>query len=176
MNFILWFYGIGGIFQCNSIQEQVQFYHKNDIENKFKKIANILCNSFILFFVTTFGVPKKQFDLLGNYHHFICDLVKYLIFNCELKKNYFYYPYCSGSFSEDCCPDYLKEENKLAEKAHKDFIKDFTAKMKTLATDELQVAMYIENNLNSIREQSKKQNLTYSFCHTYIYIFNNLYY
>ena len=111
MNFILWFYGIGGIFQCNSIQEQVQFYHKNDIENKFKKIANILCNSFILFFVTTFGVPTKQFDLLGNYHHFICDLVKYLIFNCELKKNYFYYPYCSGSFSEDCCPDYLKEEN-----------------------------------------------------------------
>jgi betaine lipid synthase len=37
MNFIFWYYGISGIFQCNSIQEQIQFYHKNEIEKKNKK-------------------------------------------------------------------------------------------------------------------------------------------
>jgi S-adenosylmethionine:diacylglycerol 3-amino-3-carboxypropyl transferase/ubiquinone/menaquinone biosynthesis C-methylase UbiE len=114
LNFIFWYYGSSGIFQCNSIQEQIQFYHKNELEKKIKKIINFFCNSVILFFCKTLvGVPIKQLELIGNVNDFFVDMFKYVIFNTELKKNYFFYPYCNGSFSEECCPDYLKEKNYL---------------------------------------------------------------
>jgi S-adenosylmethionine:diacylglycerol 3-amino-3-carboxypropyl transferase/ubiquinone/menaquinone biosynthesis C-methylase UbiE len=114
INFIFWYYGISGIFQCNSIQEQIQFYHKNEIEKKVKQISNFFSSPMILFFCSlTVGVPKKQLELIGNINNFLVDFFKYVTFNTELKKNYFFYPYCNGSFSEECCPDYLKEENYL---------------------------------------------------------------
>ena len=136
MNFIFWYYGITGIFQCNSIQEQIQFYHKNEIENKLKKVVNILRNPFIFFFcIKMNGVPKKQFELVDNFFDFFIDTFKYLAFNFEVKKNYFYYPYLNGSFSEECCPDYLKEENYLKVRdrldrvtIHTDFIENVCKK------------------------------------------------
>ena len=140
VNFIFWCYGIGGIggiFKCNSIQEQIQFYHKNEIEKKFKKFINIGCNSFISWFcMTVNGVPKKQFELFDNFNDFMNDTFKYIVFNTEIKKNYFYYPYFGGSFSEECCPDYLKEENYLKVRdrldritIHTDFIENVCIKV-----------------------------------------------
>ena len=137
INFIFWCYGISGIFQCNSIQEQIQFYHKNEVEKKVKQISNFFCNSIILFFCKTLvGVPTKQLELIGNLNDFFIYFFKYVIFNNELKKNYFFYPYCNGSFSEECCPDYLKEENYLKVRdrleritIHTDFIENVCKKV-----------------------------------------------
>jgi S-adenosylmethionine:diacylglycerol 3-amino-3-carboxypropyl transferase/ubiquinone/menaquinone biosynthesis C-methylase UbiE len=135
-NFIFWYYGFSGIFQCNSIQEQIQFYHKNDFEKKIKKIINFFCNSILFFCKTLVGVPIKQLELIGNVNDFFVDMFKYVIFNTELKKNYFFYPYCNGSFSEECCPDYLKEENYLKVRdrldritIHTDFIENVCKKV-----------------------------------------------
>jgi S-adenosylmethionine-diacylglycerol 3-amino-3-carboxypropyl transferase len=137
INFIIWCYGISGIFKCNSIQEQIQFYHKNEVEKKVKQISNFFCNSIILFFCKTFvGVPTKQIELIGNFNDFFIYFFKYVIFNTEIKKNYFYYPYLNGSFSEECCPDYLKEENYLKVRdrleritIHTDFIENVCKKV-----------------------------------------------
>lgn len=137
LNFIFRYYEISGILQCNSIQEQVQFYHKNDIEIKLKKIVNILRNPFIFFFcITVTGVPKKQFELFDNFFDFLYNYFKYVLINTELKKNYFYYPYFNGNFSEECCPDYLKEENYLKVRdrldritIHTDFIENVCKKV-----------------------------------------------
>ena len=136
-NLITWCYGSSGIFECNSIQEQIQFYHKNEVEKKVKQISNYFCNSVILLFCKTLiGVPKKQFELIDNFNDFLIDFFKYVIFNTELKKNYFFYPYCNGSFSEECCPDYLKEENYLKVRdrleritIHTDFIENVCKKV-----------------------------------------------
>ena len=51
----------------------------------------------------------------------------------------------------------LKQENQTAKKAHTKFIKEFSDKMKDLAKTEYDFAMYLENNLNTYREQFKKQ-------------------
>ena len=51
----------------------------------------------------------------------------------------------------------LKQENQTAKKAHNKFIKEFSDKMKDLAKTEYDFAMYLESNLNSYREQFKKQ-------------------
>ena len=51
----------------------------------------------------------------------------------------------------------LKQENQTAKKAHNKFIKEFSDKMKDLAKTEYDFAMYLENNLNTYREQFKKQ-------------------
>ena len=51
----------------------------------------------------------------------------------------------------------IKKENQTAKKAHNKFITEFTATMKNLAKTEYDFAMYLENNLNTYREQFKKQ-------------------
>ena len=137
MNFICWYYGINGIFQCNSIEEQVQFYHENNVETKIKNISKLFCNPIILFFcIAIVGVPKKQFELIDNLNYFLCNLFKYILCKTELKKNYFFYPYVNGIFSEECCPDYLKEENYLKVRdrldrivIHTDFIENVCKKV-----------------------------------------------
>ncbi len=139
MNFICWYYGINGIFQCNSIEEQVQFYHENNLETKIKSMSNFFCNPIILFFcIAIVGVPKKQFELIDNFNDFLYNLSKYILCKTELKKNYFFYPYYnrSNGFSEECCPDYLKEENYLKVRdrldrivIHTDFIENVCKKV-----------------------------------------------
>jgi len=58
----------------------------------------------------------------------------------------------------------LKEQGKLVElentllrKAQNNFVKEFTDKMRGIAKNEYDFAMYLETNLNKFREQFKKQ-------------------
>lgn len=51
----------------------------------------------------------------------------------------------------------LKNANDLVKQAHSKFIKEFTDTMKDIAKNEYDFAMYLENNLNTYREQFKKQ-------------------
>lgn len=51
----------------------------------------------------------------------------------------------------------LKNENSLIKKAHSSFVKDFTNKMREVAKNEYDFAMYLETNLNKLREDFKKQ-------------------
>lgn len=116
LNFIFWCYGISGIFQCNSIEEQRYLFHANNIKPKLKKILNFMCYRYPIisfFFSIILGIPKKQYELVGNVNDYLYNTIEYIFCQTELKKNYFIYPYCNGSFSEACCPDYLKEENYL---------------------------------------------------------------
>jgi len=114
MKALVWFYGLNNLFECNSIEEQIKFYEKNNVEKIFQNIHNILWYPTILSYICPIiGVPKKQLDLLEKNDAYVFNLLKYLVFNIELKKNYFFYPYIGGKFSEDCCPDYLKEKNYL---------------------------------------------------------------
>jgi len=51
----------------------------------------------------------------------------------------------------------LKNENTLLRKAQNNFVKEFTDKMRGIAKNEYDFAMYLETNLNKFREQFKKQ-------------------
>jgi len=51
----------------------------------------------------------------------------------------------------------IKNENTLLRKAQNNFVKEFTDKMRGIAKNEYDFAMYLETNLNKFREQFKKQ-------------------
>ena len=47
----------------------------------------------------------------------------------------------------------LKESEKLAKESAKDFVKDFKTSMENLAKNEYAFALWIDSNINSLREQ-----------------------
>jgi hypothetical protein len=49
----------------------------------------------------------------------------------------------------------LKESQKLAKESAKDFVKDFKTSMENLAKNEYDFAMYIDSNINKIRDDFK---------------------
>lgn len=62
------------------------------------------------------GVPTSQFKQIETYYNggmakFIEDCLESVFAHLPLKDNYFYRLYVFGSYSKDCCPDYLKQEN-----------------------------------------------------------------
>ncbi|HEY6898960.1 MAG TPA: BtaA family protein, partial [Rhodocyclaceae bacterium] len=65
------------------------------------------------------GVPHPQRRLVQAQHPggvaaFIRDAMEYVFRELPLADNYFWRVYVLGSYSEDCCPEYLKRPNFLA--------------------------------------------------------------
>lgn len=64
------------------------------------------------------GVPRSQFLQIEKFYaggmgKFIEDCVEAVFAYLPLKDNYFYRSYVFGSYTKQCCPEYLKEENFL---------------------------------------------------------------
>ncbi len=62
------------------------------------------------------GVPRAQRDQIdrdypGGLEQFIISQIEYVFTNLSLADNYFWRVYLTGSYSENCCPEYLKEAN-----------------------------------------------------------------
>ena len=62
------------------------------------------------------GVPKAQRHQIdtqypGGLVKFIQDCVEAVFAKLPLKDNYFWRVYIKGSYTRECCPEYLKEEN-----------------------------------------------------------------
>jgi S-adenosylmethionine-diacylglycerol 3-amino-3-carboxypropyl transferase len=62
------------------------------------------------------GVPRPQRDQLdeqyaGGIARFIEDMTRYVFTCLPLHDNYFWRVYLTGSYTEACCPEYLRREN-----------------------------------------------------------------
>ncbi len=62
------------------------------------------------------GVPKAQRRQIENQYEgglvkFIQDCMESVFAGLPIKDNYFWRVYLNGSYTRDCCPEYLKEEN-----------------------------------------------------------------
>lgn len=62
------------------------------------------------------GVPRAQRDLLasqypGGVEAFVVDKLRWLFTQLPVRDNYFWRIYLHGSYSRDCCPNYLRAEN-----------------------------------------------------------------
>ena len=73
----------------------------------------LLSNQMIL---NLLGVPKSQSAEMTNespndVSRFIKDSIDFVFQNIYLKENYFWFLYLVGSYSKDCCPEYLKKHN-----------------------------------------------------------------
>ena len=62
------------------------------------------------------GVPRAQIRLIqqqypGGIIGYISDKLRYVLTEVLIQDNYFWRAYLTGSYTEQCCPNYLREEN-----------------------------------------------------------------
>jgi S-adenosylmethionine-diacylglycerol 3-amino-3-carboxypropyl transferase len=62
------------------------------------------------------GVPKAQINLLSQTHPqgltgFVQEKLRHVMTRIPISDNYFWRVYLTGSYTKECCPNYLKEEN-----------------------------------------------------------------
>jgi S-adenosylmethionine-diacylglycerol 3-amino-3-carboxypropyl transferase len=100
--------------EANSVEEQKDIYDKH-LKKKFWSGAM----KFFMNRDTTMsmlGVPKAQRHQIdtqyeGGLVKFIQDCVEAVFAKLPLKDNYFWRVYIKGSYTRECCPEYLREEN-----------------------------------------------------------------
>lgn len=100
--------------EADSVEEQKEIYDKK-LKKKFWSGAM----KFFMNRDTTMsmlGVPKAQRHQIdtqypGGLVKFIQDCVEAVFAKLPLKDNYFWRVYIKGSYTRECCPEYLKEEN-----------------------------------------------------------------
>ena len=101
------------LLEAQSLHEQKTLYSAVEAE---------LWNRFNCWFVkhplvmTMFGVPKAQIRLIveqypGGIVAYIRDKVQHVFTEVSIEDNYFWRVYLTGSYTRDCCPNYLKEDN-----------------------------------------------------------------
>jgi S-adenosylmethionine-diacylglycerol 3-amino-3-carboxypropyl transferase len=103
------------VFASRDIEEQIENYH--ELEEKFlnRIFKSLLNNHFIM---SMLGVPKNQQNLARNemkpeladyIHHSLNRVFTQL----PARENYFYRVYAFGTYEPNCCPEYLKVDNKV---------------------------------------------------------------
>ena len=73
------------------------------------------------------GVPRPQIRLIqqqypGGVIGYISDKLRHVLTEVLIQDNYFWRAYLTGSYTERCCPNYLREENFAHLRAHLDRI------------------------------------------------------
>jgi len=100
------------MFEAKTLEEQRRLYKEIDHKIWSPLFERVVSSRIFLAFMN--GVPKPQQQLLekeGGVAVFLRKVVQWLMNDNLLRDNYFYKVYIEGSYSKDCCPEYLKEEN-----------------------------------------------------------------
>lgn len=99
---------------AKSIEEQKQIYDNHLRERFWSRPMKFAMNRDTT--LSMVGVPKaqrrqidKQYD--GGVVKFVEDAVEAVFTKLPLADNYFWRAYMTGSYTRDCCPEYLKPDN-----------------------------------------------------------------
>ncbi|MEM1319478.1 MAG: BtaA family protein [Bacteroidota bacterium] len=100
-------------FAATSLEQQASIYQQIDQQIWSKQLGWVINRHLIL---SLAGVPKSQQQLyVTKYENGTMDFLKYcmkqVFTTLPARENYFWQLYFNGNYTEDCCPDYLKEEN-----------------------------------------------------------------
>ena len=99
----------------NSDTLQAQKYYYQPLEKKLwsKTVSWLIRQPWCMALV---GVPKSQLNLLDQTHPqgligFVQEKLRKVMTQTPIRDNYFWRVYLTGSYTPECCPNYLKEEN-----------------------------------------------------------------
>lgn len=102
------------LLNADSVEQQKDIY-ENQLKEKFwSGLIKFTMNRDTT--MSMLGVPKAQRQQIetqysGGLVKFIQDCMESVFVELPLKDNYFWRVYMNGSYSRDCCPEYLKENN-----------------------------------------------------------------
>lgn len=101
------------LLQSKNIREQIEYYTQLE-----QKIFNPLTRAFLNnhYTMTLAGVPRAQQVLIqegyeGGNIEYIQECLRNVFTKLKVEDNYFYQVYFYGSYTKDCCPEYLKAEH-----------------------------------------------------------------
>ena len=97
-----------------TLEEQREIYEQELHEKVFSRTIRFLVNRDTT--MSMLGVPKAQRRQIENQYpgglvKFIEDCVYSVFATIPIHDNYFWRVYMNGSYTRDCCPEYLKEDN-----------------------------------------------------------------
>jgi S-adenosylmethionine-diacylglycerol 3-amino-3-carboxypropyl transferase len=102
------------LLDAKSIEEQRAIYNDGLRERFWSRTIRFAMNRDTT--LSMVGVPKAQrrqvetqYD--GGIVQFVQDCVEAVLVDLPLADNYFWRVYMTGSYTRDCCPEYLKQEN-----------------------------------------------------------------
>lgn len=101
----------------NIILDLIEEKNLNKRNKLFCTIENKLWNGFeselwkSSLILSLAGIPKSQKEAIGDLNVFMIRALRNVFVEQSASSNFFWRVYLEGSFSKDCCPDYLKEEN-----------------------------------------------------------------
>ena len=103
------------LIEAKSLQEQQKIYSEEVERKMWNPVLMFLLSSPLMLAILN-GVPKAQRDLLQNSSGspsiaaFIKDSLEYVMTKLPVKDNYFWRVYITGSYTRECCPEYLTPE------------------------------------------------------------------
>lgn len=105
--------GVKQLFQAGSLEEQARYF--SNIESFFyNETVQRMVNSH--YTLTLAGVPQNQQQLIKESYTrgaiaYVEDCFRKIFTTLEVSENYFYQVYFHGSYTPECCPEYLKPDN-----------------------------------------------------------------
>lgn len=116
------------LLDAKSLEEQRQAYEliEGEIWGKF---TNWLIRQPAL--MTLLGVPRPQIKLIedsypGGLTGYVKDKLKHVMTELPIEENYFWRVYITGSYTLNCCPNYLRSENQGVLRERMDRLKPYT--------------------------------------------------
>ncbi|MBS1161427.1 MAG: hypothetical protein H6R15_3846 [Proteobacteria bacterium] len=108
---------IAELFAAGSLEEQRKIYDERIASELWTPVINWVLGRQLT--MSLLGVPHPQRRLVQGQHPggvagFIRAAIEYVFRELPVHDNYFWRVYLTGSYTRDCCPSYLQEENFLA--------------------------------------------------------------
>jgi len=107
---------IQALLEAKNVEEQKLIYHKFVAPRLWNRMINKLVKSEV--YLSWTGIPLPQQQLLartaGSHASiglWIKEQLEIVCTEIPIHENYFWRVYINGSYSKNCCPDYLKQEN-----------------------------------------------------------------
>ncbi len=102
--------GLAELFRIDDLKQQGKIFDQHLLPYLNGKVIRLFVQAM---FKT--GIPSRQLNLLCDdaqqAHSFLLNRVKYVLTELPGHDNYFYYQYLFGKYRENCCPEYLREQN-----------------------------------------------------------------
>lgn len=104
--------GLLALLECDTLREQRAIFAKIEAD-LWNQLTRWIVQQPLL--MSMLGVPKSQMQLMksndGSIENYIDRCLRHVLTEIPMRDNYFWRVYLTGSYSRDCCPNYLKKEH-----------------------------------------------------------------
>ncbi|MEL7120953.1 MAG: BtaA family protein, partial [Bacteroidota bacterium] len=129
---------VRALFNSSNMEEQSNHYFKLE-EQFFNKFVEWLMNRHLT--MSMLGIPRAQQDLFMEKYDrgaigYIQECFRNVFTKLPIQENYFWQLYVNGNYTEDCCPNYLKEEH----------FEDIKGQVDKITTNNTTISEFLKNN------------------------------